>query len=189
MTVETQERDQDKNEFDAPGDSQAAGETPESPESGQSADDLPEISPTLEQYLNDQEEKPSDAADTGTSDEKKGATATVETKAERLDKAENAVIGVAFTVGQVAGHFGLDLGITEESATALAKGVAPCMVKYDLLPSANGGKYKEEIKALSAIFVFGVGVATAVRRQRLGNDQAQQENQQQEGQQAHGHQS
>lgn len=161
----------------------------ESPPDGLSADALPEVSPALQAHLQKQTESASDASEDAEEDNASSNQVTkteVITKAEQLERAELAAMGAVMTVGTVAAQFGFDLGIDEEKGIEFAKGVAPCMVKYGVLPGGNGGKYQEEIKAAVAIFMLGAGIKASLDLQRE-TKRKQAEEEVNQGRAQHGH--
>lgn len=118
-----------------------------------SADELPEISPALEAQLNDDGDTEPDKEP----GEKNPKQELISHK-DQVRAAADSAAGLMAMVVKTSKALGFDLHTDDEAIASWADDVAPCMVKYGFSPSTHASKYADEIKALSATAMLGLGM-------------------------------
>jgi hypothetical protein len=87
----------------------------------------------------------------------------VKPKKSEVESCKSSAMGTLMVISSIADLFKIELGIDENAAAEWSEGVAPVMVKYDLIPSVNGSKWSAEIEALKATIALGFGMYMAYR--------------------------
>jgi hypothetical protein len=89
-----------------------------------------------------------------------------EIKKSDIELSREAAAGSLLIVKNTLVVFGIDIGLTDEQAQEWAAGVAPCMAKYNLIPSMGGEKWKAEMAAIKATAALGFGMFLASKAKK-----------------------
>lgn len=87
-----------------------------------------------------------------------------EAEAEKLESAKRSAMGSVLTVATIMQAFGKEPHVNQDAAEEWAEGVAPAMVKYNLVPTiGKEWKWAAEYEAAKATAVLVAGIFFAVK--------------------------